>query len=212
MTESRTANRRTKNRRRRKCILPHIQVTFAMQTLFIALPILTLNFLMTYSDALAYQRSVEPPLDAAAVGMASIIFHDFLIATAIAIPFSIAVGILISFPFCGPVYRFGKFFSDLRGGRWDQLCTLRDGDRLHDLKENINDAVRMFSGHLYRQHELLREARTALGAGGAPERSELIAAIDEELAQVAPRFGEAGEPSSAPSTEATATAAASRTA
>ena len=189
--------KKSSNKRRRKFIWPELQLRIALQTLFITLPILLLNFLLLYSDSLNYQRLLAPPADAAVVHMLGIIFHDFLISLAIAIPFSIGVGILYSFPFCGPIYRFNRFLADLVDGRWDTKCTLRDGDRLQEVKDNLNNALHLLAGRVYTQHELLQEARTILEHAGTtvPDQQKLrnlLKEIAADSAEVAQRFGNGG--------------------
>ena len=185
-----------KNRRRRKYIWPELQLRIAVQTLFIAIPILLLNFLLLYSDSLSYQRSLQPPADAAAVGMLGIIFRDFLISLAVAIPFSLGVGILYSFPFCGPIYRMHTFLGDMIKGRWDGRCALRRGDRLQEVKNNLNGAVQLLTGTIRRQHELLGEVRALLEDSGTtvrePEKARsLLERIAANRDEVSPRFGPA---------------------
>jgi hypothetical protein len=196
-----TAKQPVKNRRRRKLILPALQLKLAVQTLFVTLPILVLNFLLCYTDVLTYQRSVVPPSDAVLIRMPSIIFHDFLISLAISIPFSLGVGVLMSFPLCGPIFRLNRFLRGLGTGRWDQTCGLRQGDYLHDFKDTVNNAVRLLAGRIYRQHKLLEEARGLLQSPDRDNerRQAVMTMIDAELAEVAGRFGE-GE-TSAPSVE-----------
>jgi hypothetical protein len=192
-----STNDHNKNRRRRKFIWPELQLRLAIQALFITLPILLLNFVLLYTDALNYQRTLVPPADAAVVQMLGVIFHDFLISLVIAVPFTIGVGILYSFPFCGPIYRFNKFLADLTHGRWDGQCTLRDGDRLQELKNNLNNALQLMAGRVYMQHELLQEARAILEDSSTTVADQeklrnLIKGIESNSAEVAQRFGENG--------------------
>lgn len=188
-----------KNRRRRKFILRGLQLKIALQTLFVAVPLLLLNFLLAYNGALKYLQRASDSARAASIPVSGIIFNTFLTVLAIAIPFAIGVGILYSFTFCGPIYRFNKYFTELFSGRWDRPCTLRKGDQLQDVKETINGAIRLLTGRIYSQYELLRDLRGILAdpARSAERVREAIEMIDAEQVQVAPRFGEAKLPAPA---------------
>ncbi len=186
---------KAKNRRRRKFIWPELQMMVAVQTLFIAMPIVLLNFLLFYAHAVKYQNSLPPPAASAVQGLIGILFRDFLIIAVLAIPFSIGVGILYSFPFCGPIYRFNRFLKELVKGRWDRRCVLRKGDHLQEVKDSVNAAVQTMADRVYSQYNLLGKIQEVLGekAGGDPQVKELLKAIEEERRITAPRFGESAE-------------------
>jgi hypothetical protein len=184
--------RQAKNRRRQQFILRGLQLKVAFQTLFVALPMLLLNFLLAHNEVVRYLRKAAVPGDTGFLDVSSIIFSNFLITLAITIPFALGVGILYSFRFCGPIFKFNKHLTELNKGRWDRTCTLRQGDQLQDFKETLNNALRLLSGRIYSQHELLREAQTVLEDPAASEEKvkELIQKIEAERAEVGPRFGE----------------------
>jgi hypothetical protein len=191
-----------KNKRRRKFILRDLQLSIALHTLFVAVPILLLNFLLTHSDTVKYLQETSTSADTAVIELSSTMFKDFLIALAISVPFAVGVGILYSFTFCGPLFRFNKYLTGLLTGRWDRPCTLREGDKLQDLRDSINNAVGLMAKRVHSQYELLRDVRAALGepAPGDGPFQELIQRIDQEQAEVAPRFDDA-DPERAPQSE-----------
>ncbi len=192
--------RQTKNRRRKQFILKGLQLRVAFQTLFVALPMLLLNFLLVHNEVVRYLRRATTPGDTAFVDVSKIIFNNFLITLAITAPFAMGVGILYSFKFCGPIFKFSKHLTELFKGRWDRTCTLRQGDQLQDFKETLNSALRLLTGRIYSQHELLREARSVLDDPSPSEGrvTELIQKIEAERAEVGPRFGEEEEAGDAP--------------
>lgn len=56
------------------------------------------------------------------------------------------MSILVSFKFCGPIFRFSQYLHGLLDGRWDGKCTLWAKDDLHDVSDVLNDAARRSPG------------------------------------------------------------------
>lgn len=87
----------------------------------------------------------------------------FVVGTSFAIflPLTLLVGILTTFRVAGPVYRFKRFLQNVREGRDPGYMRLRDGDKLQDLAEDLNDtwiAVR----------DRIEDARREGAESGAP--------------------------------------------
>mgnify|MGYP005703992283 CR=1 FL=1 len=58
------------------------------------------------------------------------------------LPLVYAVGILTTFRFAGPIYRFEMFLGQVRRGENPADCRLRKGDHLKDFCELLNDVTR----------------------------------------------------------------------
>jgi hypothetical protein len=78
------------------------------------------------------------------------------------VPLTISIGILYSFSFSGPIYRFQRYFQDLAAGRWDARCQLRQGDGLQDVCDSINEAMDSVWAQLLEDLRLLQDARALL--------------------------------------------------
>jgi len=194
MTDA-TTQPRVKNRRRRKLIRLDLQLKIVFITLFVASLVLLINFQLTLaglwsiSNQLTETQNVNQLLES--IKMSTI--RKFLFSVALAVPLAGFVGILYSFKFCGPIYKFKKYFNDLRGGRWDERCMLRDGDDLQDVAGAINEAVECFRDRVRRDHETLADVQAFLetavfttdGRG-----DQLLARIRERIAEGDANFAE----------------------
>ena len=182
-----------KNMRRRKLVLEDLQLRIVMHTMFIALPLMVLFFTLVMCDLLA--MGADAVSRGMVVELARMVFYDFLITVAVGIPFAVSAGILYSFRFCGPIYRFKMFLGALVEGRWDRPCMLRKGDLLRDVRDALNDGVGTLVATVHAQRALLAEAGDILASAEDTVRDaerlryilSRIGAVDAEL-QV--RFGE----------------------
>lgn len=127
------------------------------------------------------------------------------ISIGLAIPMAAAVGVLYSFKFAGPLCRFKRFFSELKTGRWDVSCKLRQGDDLQDLCEELNAALGSFQGFLRENRQALENAREILRPSAAatarssqPGIEVTVARLDALLAVHNERFPADASPAPAP--------------
>jgi hypothetical protein len=207
-TETTKAKSFPKNRRRRKYIWPEIQLKIAFQMLFVALPVLFFYLVLLYDGAMSHDETLSQYDSSVFQAAYGVIINGFLISCLIAIPFALGIGVLSSFPFSGPIYRFNCYLSGLVTGRWDEPCRLRKGDNLQALNESVNAAVGHLTGHIRRQHELLEQARRLLADpaaafADADKSRELAEAIAAQQTEVAARLGtQAEEENEAPSAPA----------
>ena len=150
------------NRRKKKLIRSDLQIKIVFITLFVASLVLLINFQM--SLAALWSISIQPvgSVESALDQIRHVMVKKFLIAVGMAIPLAVSVGILYSFKFSGPIYRFKKYFLDLVTGRWDERCTLRKGDDLKDVCDSINAAVGTLRERIRESHHILQDARRVL--------------------------------------------------
>jgi hypothetical protein len=154
------------NRRRKKFIRSDLQLRIVFMSLFVASLVLLINFQM--SLAAVWTISSQPALSVEAA--MDQVWHElvkkFLISVLLAVPLSVSVGILYSFKFCGPIYRFKKYFTELVTSNWDVRCNLRKGDDLWDVCDAINAGVGVFRERIRESHQILQDARKVLDEVG----------------------------------------------
>ncbi len=185
--------------RRKKWIRPDIQLRIILSTMLVAFLALITNFHVCLVGLIMLQWGANLSLEIALQQIQSLLVKQYLISFAIAVPLSIWVGVFEAFKFCGPIYRFKKFFEELGAGRWDLPCSLRKDDELQDLKGAINDFLGKLKLTMQSQQETLNAARAALEEASAylpdPQKAApLLQRIDRQQAEIARRF--AVEPAS----------------
>jgi hypothetical protein len=192
------------NRRRKKLIRLDLQLKIVFIMLFVTSIVLLINFQLTLVGILGLDSQFGNNAQSKVVldSIRQMMLLRFLISAGLAVPLAASVGILYSFKFCGPIYRFKKYFTDLVNGRWDQRCSLRKDDDLKDVCASINCGIDVFRGHIRSSHGLLQEVGRYLESTRAksdsPERSaelkELLANIAGEAVFYEKKFGEEEEP------------------
>ncbi len=180
-------------RRRKLFILPELQLKVVLLVLLIVLPMLMLNFMLVFNDFWASGGASDGATYAQARAISWSIFKSFMISIIIAVPFCIAAGIVLSFRFGGPLYRFHCFLRGLAQQRWDAVCKLRKGDNLTFLRDDINAAVAVFADRIRAQQALLQTTCALLDrpeCGDDARLKDLLAAIRADCAVTAEKLGE----------------------
>lgn len=184
------------NRRRRKLVRTDLQLKVVFITLFVASFCLLVNFQLVLAGLWALHSSLvsasnyESFLD----GVRRLVVQKFLLSLVIAVPLSTTVGILYSFTFSGPIYKFKKYLSELADGApWNQTCTLRKGDQLVDLCDALNAAIGQLRERVAASHFVLQQAdallkNPALEESLDPSQRELLQQLREAIAQEAEVF------------------------
>ncbi len=184
------------NRRRRKLVRTDLQLKVVFITLFVASFCLLVNFQLVLAGLWALHSSLvsasnyESFLD----GVRRLVVQKFLLSLVIAVPLSATVGILYSFTFSGPIYKFKKYFSELADGApWNQICTLRKGDQLGDLCDALNAALGQLRDRVAASHFALQQAEELLKNPEIeecldPHQRDILARLREAIAQEAEVF------------------------
>ncbi len=183
------------NRRKKMLVLPELQGKVILLVLFLVLPLLLLNFVLVFGEFWSSGNSADPATYGMARSVTASILKSFGLTILVAIPFCIAAGIALSFRFGGPLYRIHRFMGDVKDGRWDQSCSLRKGDSLTFLRDDINGMMGAMCDRVRRQRTLLKEARELLDGGNQPDAEKikaLHAAISADLVLTAERLPEQG--------------------
>ena len=153
------------NRRRRKLIRWDLQLKVVFIALFVACFILLVNFQLTNAGLWRLREklvvSVAP--DVLLEDVWWLVIKKFFLSVCLVVPLAASVGVLYSFTFCGPIYKFKKYLLSLTAGRWDERCGLRKGDDLTDVCEAVNEAVDTLRDRIVANHEILEDVGAFLG-------------------------------------------------
>lgn len=192
------------NRRRSKWVPGNGQLKIAVLTFFVTVVVLLFNLYYCNLGLWLIYENPSATLEGVLEQTQDMMSKQILLSSMAALLLSILVS-LSFYKILGPIYRFRKYFDDLRIGRWDQSCTLRRGDELQDVSAAITTALGLMQDRMRRQHQVLTEARQALvdlsGAqDGEGKARELLERIDAEASEYERRLGEkvAPEESEAP--------------
>lgn len=130
-----------RERRRIKLIKPKLQLKlvgvfvgisalgFLLQALHVGLRLSELSSVLPEGGSHLISLIPELPLEILTVSFGMLL------------PFTIAVGILITFRIAGPVYRFESYLRAVIDGKETRPCTIRKGDEFGELCELINEAT-----------------------------------------------------------------------
>ena len=129
-------------RRRRKLIRPGLQLRLSAKFVGLIALMLGLQFLLL--DALIGQTSAEGAGGSAALsdGMWSVAVQLLGWSAVVFLPLTVLVGIIASFRFAGPLYRFEVFLKAVAAGEQPEDIRLRSGDELKELATLLNEATR----------------------------------------------------------------------
>jgi hypothetical protein len=143
-------------KRRIKLIQPRLQLKLVFVFLSMAASSMLLQFIL-FTGAVTDVASRLPSDGLVLVEeMPRLLYRTLLVSFGLFLPMMFFVGVLVTFRFAGPVYRFKMYLKEVIRGEKPADCRLREGDELQDLCVLINQAT-----------EPLRRVDVA---GDAPER------------------------------------------
>ncbi len=179
------------NRRKRRFIRPDIQVKIIL-CIFCSVFTAMLFNLQIHLLALYHSNSIFEPILSVLFKM---LLSGFGFSLLLALPISIWAGIVISFHFCGPLYRIKLHLQQLLTGRWDLTCTLRKKDDLKDVSKALNEFVSSSNMFHQQQHRLLKESLILLdqaenGAVDSEKLKQLRSSMEDASAEYENRLGE----------------------
>lgn len=130
------------NKRRKNLVRPRLQLKIALAFLMTSGALVVLMALLVSWRMTA--AASDLPSDAALMfeRITPALIQAFLLTFAVLVPLTFSIGVLISFPVVGPVYRFERFLQAVVRGERPGPCTIRQGDELHDFCELLNEATR----------------------------------------------------------------------
>lgn len=136
------SKRRPSFQRRRKLIKPGLQLRLTL--LFTGLSALSLALQFVLFQAQLADAALELPSDGERMLALSqgIVLRSLGWSLLACLPLTFLVGILSTFRFAGPVWRFETFLRAVRRGERPKDFKLRKGDQLVELGDLILDATR----------------------------------------------------------------------
>ena len=181
-------------RRRKKLIRLDVQLRVVLIALGVASLVLLINFQLGILAFSKLSSEVTRGMDArvAFEGLQHALFNRFLVSIGFSIPIAVAIGILYSFKFAGPIYRFGKYFKELQSGRWDARCSLRKGDDLQDLCATMNETLDQVRGFLAQNREAIAQVDAFLKEGilaNSGKGCEEVKKLQERIAAINTVYG-----------------------
>ncbi len=189
-------------RRRRKFIRKDLQVRVVLSTLFVSLLILVFNYQAPLFGIWYLKESSDIYDPDTIAAFSNILLISFGISAVLTIPLALWIGVIQSFSFSGPIYKFKKHFTELVSGRWDTPCTLRKGDDLKDVCEVFNEYTALVCTQLEDQRKLLEDLKSQVNrAHSDSETEDLLLRIEEASRKIDFRLGELEVESSVPDQE-----------
>lgn len=124
---------RTRFQRRRKLIKPGLQLK--LTAVFTGLCALSLLLQFSLFQSALTSAALELPSDSARMMDVAqgVILNVLLISFLVCLPLTFLVGILTTFKFAGPIWRFEMFLKAILRGEKPRDFTLRKGDQLTEL-------------------------------------------------------------------------------
>ena len=125
-------------RRRIKLIKPGLQLK--LTSIFVGFSALALLMQFVLFASSLSEVALELPHDGSYMieRMGTLLFETLLTSLAMFLPLIFAVGILTTFRFAGPLYRFEVFLEKVMRREHPAECRIREGDMLHDFCELLN--------------------------------------------------------------------------
>lgn len=129
-------------RRRRKLIRPGLQLRLSAK--FVGLIALMLGLQFVLLDALIGETAAATSDGAASMSdqMWSVGVQLLGWSAVVFLPLTLLVGVIASFRFAGPLYRFDVFLKAVAAGEQPEDIRLRSGDELKELATLLNEATR----------------------------------------------------------------------
>lgn len=135
-----------KYKRRITLIKPAFQLKVIVIFFGIALSCMVIQAILMAGAFTAVDPEILMNPRSASAAIRSILVEKFVVSLGILIPFSLAVGVVLTFRIAGPIHRFEQYLKGVAEGRSHEPCRIRAGDELKDLCERINDAVHYLRG------------------------------------------------------------------
>lgn len=128
-----------KYKRRKKLINPRLQLW--MTSVFLGLTALSLLMQLMLFMLLMSQVALTLPNDGDFMWdqINERLYFVIGVSFAVFLPLTLLVGILTTFRVAGPVFVFHRFLANIRAGNDPGVLRLRNGDKLNDLADALNE-------------------------------------------------------------------------
>lgn len=136
-----------KYKRRIKLIQPRLQLKLIGTFLGMSALAMLLQFLLFTSSM--SEVAAQLPEDGMILlsELQEATWQIFLLSFGMLLPLTFLVGVLVTFRWAGPLYRFKDHLGRIARGERPGHCHIRKGDELQDFCELINKAVDNLQGH-----------------------------------------------------------------
>lgn len=129
-------------RRRQKLIKPRIQLQLTLFFVGLAALSLLLEFVL-FTNTLTSAALTLPNDGPLLLEQAStLLLTNLVVAFLVFLPLTFTVGVLATFRFAGPLYRFEVFLRQIKRGERPRDFCLRKGDELQEMAALLNDVTR----------------------------------------------------------------------
>jgi len=136
-----------KYKRRIKLIQPSLQLKLVGAFMGMSALALMLQFLLFMTSM--SEIAAELPEDGALLlsAMQETTIQILLVSFGMLLPVTALVGVLVTFRWAGPIFRFKQHLGRIALGERPAHCKLRKGDELQDVCEVMNQAIDNLQGH-----------------------------------------------------------------
>ena len=131
----------TVHKRRKKLIKPQFQLKVALSGLGISIVAVLLMMIMVNEAVMEFANNGWVNAVALKEKWMGILLSKLLIALALLVPMTLAMGVLMTHKIAGPLYRFEMFLNAVIDGQHPEPCRLRKGDELLDFCELLNEVT-----------------------------------------------------------------------
>ena len=112
-------------KRRKKFIRRDLQLKLIFGTFFVALISMCFSLMIPIIGMWMLQGSWPDSFQPFYTRINNLLIFSLGISIILSIPVCFWMGIVISFHFCGPLYKIKKHFTEMLSGRWDTPCQIR---------------------------------------------------------------------------------------
>jgi hypothetical protein len=128
-------------KRRKKLIKPRLQLKVALAGLGISFVAVLLVVIMVNEALMQFASEGWVDAEALQAEWMGILLSKLVIALALLVPFTLALGVILTHRLAGPIYRFEMFLHAVMAGEHPEPCRLRKGDELWDFCHLLNEVT-----------------------------------------------------------------------
>ncbi|MGE3164183.1 MAG: hypothetical protein AB7O52_04715 [Planctomycetota bacterium] len=127
--------------RRQRLVNPRLQLKIIAVFLLTGMVVQALQFAMLWRSAIHFAECLPGLGPQAELTLHQQLLTVFGTSSLLLVPMTLLVGIVITFPIAGPLYRMRKHLEAIAAGHDPGECRIRKTDELHDVCASLNAAV-----------------------------------------------------------------------
>ena len=128
-------------KRRKKLIKPRFQMRVALCGLGISIVAVLMLMIMVNEALMEFASNGWVDASALQAEWLGILVGKLAVTLALLVPFTLAIGVLLTHRVAGPLYRFEQFLNGVMAGEHPEPCRLRQGDELQDFCTLLNQVT-----------------------------------------------------------------------